>query len=230
MEEVKGFTKFAGILSDIRKLVDEAYELSEARRLEDRALADDALDLSETRRITERDAAEEALDVSERRRLVERSQSDQAIILSEKRRTTERDKSEKASQINASRSSLEVSLVQEEINKLNRQIIQVFESMHEACLIFDHDFHLIYINPQAQLLYWPDADVAGKTINELFPEEVREVFFRKCVGDKMPSGLIHVRSDNFQINKCVQISFYPAEYGFLVFFEDITEAKPANKK
>lgn len=41
MEKVKGFTKFSGVLSQIRKLVDEAYELSEARRFEERALADD---------------------------------------------------------------------------------------------------------------------------------------------------------------------------------------------
>jgi PAS domain-containing protein len=225
MEEVKGFTKFAEILTDIRKLVDEAYELSEARRLEERALSDDALDLSETRRIAERDAAEEALDVSERRRLTERSQSDQAIVLSEKRRTTERDKSEKASKLNANRSSLEVSLAQEEINKLNRQIVQIFESMHEACLVFDHKYRLIYINPQARLLYWPDADVVGKTISELLPEEVQELFFRKRVDEKMSSRLIRIGSDKFQVNKCVRFFFYPAEYGFLVFLEEITKSQ-----
>jgi len=231
MNETGNISKFSSILAEIRKLANEALELSEARRLQERTLSDEAILLSEKRRLTERadsdealDVSEVALDVSEKRRLTERDNSDEAINLEEKRRTTERSQSAEAFSLNKEQTSLEISLAHQEIDKLNRQIIQILESMHETCLFF-YDYRLIYVNTKARDLYWPKENIIGKTLGELLPKEISEVFLKAYRDDKAPLPLIRFESDNFQPNKTFQFFFYPSESGFLVCFNDITRTK-----
>ena len=192
MDKSDALSKFSKILSEIRQLANEALELSETRRIEERDLSDEAIQLSEKRRLAERtdsdealDVAEEAYDISEKRRLAERDKADKASILEEKRLTTERSQSTKALTINKKQNSLEIALVHQEIDKLNRQIIEILESMHETCLYF-YDYHLIYVNSQALNLYWPKENIIGKTLNELLPKDVSEVFLKDYQNDKTP--------------------------------------------
>ena len=231
MNESGVSSKFSSILSEIRRLADEALELSEARRLQERALSDEAIQLSEKHRLTERidsdealDVAQNALDVSEKRRLTERDNFDEAITLEEKRRTTDRSQSVEAFTLNKKQNTLAVSLAHQEVDKLNRQIIQILESMHETCLFF-YDYHLIYINTQARNLYWPNENIIGKTLSELLPKGISDVFLQDYQDDKTPPPLICIKSDIFQANKCFQFFFYPSESGFLVCFNDITRTE-----
>jgi hypothetical protein len=226
-----GASKFSAILSQIRKLADEALELSEERRLQERILSDEAILLSEKRRLIERDHSDEALDVaqeafavSEKRRLAERDQSEQAFILEEKRRTAERSQSAEAFTLYQKQSRLEISAAHQEIDKLNRQIIEILESMHETCLFF-YDYHLIYVNTQARNLYWPQENIIGKTLSELLPKDISEVFLQAYRDDPNPPSLIRLESNNFQADKWFQFFFYPSESGFLVCFNDITRTK-----
>ena len=231
MNEAGGSSKFSSILSEIRKLADQALELSEARRLQERTLSDEVILLSETRRLIERSnsdqalgVAEEAFGISEKRRLTERDHSDKAFTLEEKRRTSERSQSAEAFHLHQERSSLEVSLAHQEIDKLNRQIIQILESMHETCLFF-YDYRLIYVNTQARNLYWATENIIGKTLDQLLPKDISEIFLQTYRDEKTPSPLIRFESDHFQPDKCFQFFFYPSESGFLVCFNDITRNK-----
>lgn len=231
MSESDGSSKFSSILSQIRKLADQALELSEERRLQERLLSDEVIELSEKRRLVERahsdealGVAEEAFGVSEKRRLMERDHSDQAFTLEEKRRITERSQAAVAFTLNNEQNSLQVSLAHQEIDKLNRQIIQILESMHETCLFF-YDYRLIYVNTKARNLYWPKGNIIGKTLSELLPTDISEVFLQTYRNDKTPSPLIRFESEHFQANKCFQFFFYPSESGFLVCFNDITRTK-----
>jgi len=52
MTKSDGLSKFSSILSEIRKLADEALELSDARRLQEQVLSDEDVRLSEKRRLT----------------------------------------------------------------------------------------------------------------------------------------------------------------------------------
>ena len=278
MNKSRGSSKSSSMLSEIRKLADEAIELSEASRLQERALSDEAIqlsekhrlaeradsdkalevseeahdvsekrrlteradsdkasklsqevhDVSEKRRLTERDNSDEALkvseearDVSEKRRLTERDNSDEAFTLEKKRRTTERSQSAEAFTLNKKQSSLEFSLAHQEINKLNKQIVEIIESMHETCLFF-YDYHLVYVNGQAQNLYWPGEHIIGKALSELLPNDISEVFLRDYRDDKSPPPIIRFESEKFRANKRFQFFFYPSESGFLVCFNDIT--------
>ncbi len=236
MNESGEISKFSSILSEIRKLADEALELSEARRLQDQLLSEEVIRLSENRRLTERihsdealDAAEEAYDISEKRRLTERDHSDQAFTLEEKRRLTERNQADEAFSLQREQRNLEVSLAHQEIDKLNRQIIQILESMHETCLFF-YDYRLIYVNTQARNLYWPEENIIGKTLGELLPEDISEVFLRAYQDASTPLPFIRYESDHFQPNKIFQFFFYPSESGFLVCFNDITRTKQIEKE
>ncbi|HEY3424324.1 MAG TPA: hypothetical protein VGL27_05970 [Negativicutes bacterium] len=229
-------SKFASILSEIRKLADEALELSEARRLQERILSEEVILLSEKRRLIERDHSDEALDVaqeafviSEKRRLAERDHSDEAFTLEEKRRITERSQSAEAFTLHQEQSRLEAALAHQEIDKLNRQIIQILESMHETCLFF-YDYRLIYVNTQARSLYWPTENIIGKTLSDLLPNDISEIFLQTYRDDKAPIPLIRLESDQFQTGKWFQFFFYPSESGFLVCFNDITRTKEIEKE
>jgi hypothetical protein len=236
MNESSGSSKFSSILSEIRKLADEALELSESRRLQERILSDEVILLSEKRRLNERansdealGVAEEAFSISEKRRLTERDHSDQAFSLEEKRRMTERSQSAEAFTLHQEQSNLEVSLAHQEIDKLNRQIIQILESMHETCLFF-YDYHLIYVNSKARNLYWSKENIIGKTLSQLLPKDISEVFLQTYQNDNPALPLIRFESENFQANKCFQFFFYPSESGFLVCFNDITRTKQIEKE
>lgn len=236
MNQAGDLSKFSSILSEIRKLADETLQLSESRRLQERILSDEVVQLSEKRRLVERTnsdealgAAEKAFGISEKRRLTERDHSDQAFALEEKRRITERSQSAEAFTLQQQQSSLEVSLAHQEIDKLNRQIIQILESMHETCLFF-YDYRLIYINTQARNLYWPEENIIGKTLTELLPNDISDIFLQVYRDDKTPPSLIHFESDNFQANKCFQFFFYPSDSGFLICLNDITRTKQIEKE
>jgi len=166
------------MLSEIRKLADEAIELSEERRLQERTLSDEEIQLSEKRRLTERADSDKALEVSE-----------EAYDVSEKHRLTERDHSDEAFTLNKTQSSLEFSLAHQEIDKLNQQIIKIIESMHETCLFF-YDYHLVYSNAQAQNLYWPGEHIIGKALTELLPKDICDVFLKDYQKNNPPSPLI----------------------------------------
>lgn len=231
-----GSSKFSAILSEIRKLADEALELSEERRIQERILSDEVILLSEKRRLIERnhsdealDVAQEAFEISEKRRLTERDHSDQAFTLEEKRRITERSQAAEAFALHQEQSRLEVLLAHQEIDKLNRQIIQILENMHETCLFF-YDYRLIYINTQARNLYWPTESIIGKTLSELLPEDISKAFLQTYHDEQKPLSLIRLESDNFQADKCFQFFFYPSESGFLVCLNDITRAKKIEKE
>ena len=256
MNESRDSAKSSNIISKIRQLADEAIELSEERRIQERTLSDEAIQLSEKRRLTERadsdkaleiseeahdiseqrrlaerdhsdkalDVSEEAYDVSEKRRLTERAHSDEAFALEKKSRTTERNQSAEAFTLNKKQNSLEFSLAHQEIDKLNQQIIKIIESMHETCLFF-YDYHLVYINAQAQNLYWPGEHIIGKVLSELLPKDICDVFLKDYRKNKPPCPLIRFESKKFQVNKWFQFFFYPSESGFLVCFNDITRTK-----
>ena len=235
MNEAGDPAKFSSILAEIRALADQSLVLSETRRLEERALSDEAIQLSEKRRLTERADANQALDVaedayvlSEKRRKTERDHSDQAVILGEKRLTTERSQAAKAFTLNKEQDTLEISLAHQEIGRLNQRIIQIIESMHETCLFF-YDYRLIYINSQARTLYWPTENIIGKTLDELLPKDISEVFLKDYQNDQTPPPLIRFESEKFRANKCFQFFFYPSESGFLVCFNDITATKQNGK-
>jgi PAS domain-containing protein len=233
MTKLEEFCKFSSILSKINKLADEALELSDARRLQERTQSDEEVQLSESRRLTERDQSEEALDVteaaldiSEKRRLTERDHSDQAFELEKKQRITEQNQSEEALTLSKKQNSLKIS---KEIDKLNRQIIKILESTHETCLFF-YDYQLIYVNTQAQNLYWPKENIIGKTLSELLPKDISEVFLQAYRNDKTPLPLIRSESNNFRANKCFEFFFYPSEFGFLICFNDITRTQQIEKE
>ena len=122
-----------------------------------------------------------------------------------------------------------ISLVYQEVDKLNRQIIEILENTHETCLFF-YDYHLIYVNTQAQNLYWPKENIIGKTLSELFPKDISEKFLQKYRDDKIAFSSSYFESDNFQVNKCFNFFLYPSESGFLVCFNDITRTKQIEKE
>ncbi len=96
--------------------------------------------------------------------------------------------------------------------------------MHETCLFF-YDYRLIYVNTQARNLYWPQENIIGKTLGELLPKDISEIFLQTYREDKIPLPLIRFESEHFQANRCFQFFFYPSESGFLVCFNDITRTK-----
>ena len=211
MTKSDGLSKFSSILSEIRKLADEALELSDARRLQEQVLSDEEVRLSEKRRLTERDQSDQAFELEKKHRITEQNQSEEAVTLSKKQ------------------NSLEISLAYQEVDKLNRQIIKILESTHETCLFF-YDYHLIYVNTQARNLYWPKENIIGKALSELLPKDISEGFLQKYRDDKTAFSSSYFESDTFQVNKCFKFFFYPSESGFLVCFNDITRTKRIEKE
>ncbi|MCU1302062.1 MAG: two-component hybrid sensor and regulator [Candidatus Sulfotelmatobacter sp.] len=118
-----------------------------------------------------------------------------------------------------------------ELRESNERITNILESISDAFIVFDKDWRLTYVNPQAEEIFKPlnksRATLLGKNYWLEFPDLVGtpvEKNFRRAVTEK-----VKIEFDTFYppLNSWFQVRAYPARDGLSVYFLDITEQKRA---
>jgi len=114
------------------------------------------------------------------------------------------------------------------VQRANRDMINIFESITEAFLAVDHQWRFTYINPKAeQILSRKAFELLGKSIWDELPETIGskiELHFHRAVTEQ-----VSVKFEEFYspLQIWLQLRAYPYESGLSVYFNDISDRKLA---
>ncbi|MBD2342915.1 hybrid sensor histidine kinase/response regulator [Anabaena subtropica] len=110
-----------------------------------------------------------------------------------------------------------------------RQVTKILESMTDAFVAFDDNWHYTYVNQAAaKILVKTPAELIGKHVwHEIFPELVGGMAYQKlhqAVAEQLP-----VSWEEFgePVQRWLEANAYPFAKGVAVYFRDITERKQA---
>lgn len=116
------------------------------------------------------------------------------------------------------------------LHNSNKRITNILESITDAFISFDKDWHIVYCNPQVHDYFgWKRRDVLGKNIWEKFPETTGGVFYKAC-HKSMKSGMPHhFEAQSLRSHKWFEVRTYPASEGLNVYITDISDRKDVDK-
>lgn len=108
-----------------------------------------------------------------------------------------------------------------------RKVVAILESITDAFVAFDRDWHYTYVNQAAaQILHKAPEELIGKQVwNEVFPELVGGVAYKamhRAIAEQVP-----VAWEEFgePIQRWLEVNAYPSAKGIAVYFRDVTERK-----
>ena len=119
---------------------------------------------------------------------------------------------------------------EEELRQAQTRTESVLESVSDTHILFDRDWHYLYVNRAAMLAMGrPREQILGRTLWELYPDIVGtelERQYRYAMEKRIPVALdFHYPATNTWWEN----RFYPAPEGLSVFATDITEPKRAEQ-
>ncbi|MBA2241612.1 MAG: response regulator [Chthoniobacterales bacterium] len=107
-----------------------------------------------------------------------------------------------------------------------RTMKNILENTTDGFLAVDHDWKLIYLNPEAELLLARDRDeLIGSNLWEKLPalkETLFEANFRKVMAEQVA---VEFEATDAGAKNWFEVHAYPSGEGISVFFRDITERK-----
>jgi PAS domain S-box-containing protein len=109
------------------------------------------------------------------------------------------------------------------------KVATILESITDAFVAFDHDWHYTYVNrAAAQILHRSPEELLGKHVwNEVFPELVGGVAYQAM--HQARAAQVPVTWEEFgePVQRWLEVSAYPSQAGIAVYFRDVTERKQA---
>ncbi|MEP0886334.1 PAS domain S-box protein, partial [Trichocoleus sp. ST-U3] len=112
------------------------------------------------------------------------------------------------------------------LEESNQRIVNILESITDAFLTLDHQWHYTYLNRQAErLLQKTREELLGQRIWDVFPEIVGTIFFEKY--HEAVDKQVSIEFEGFYSpwNSWYEIHAYPSKDGLSVYFTDITQRK-----
>jgi PAS domain S-box-containing protein len=120
--------------------------------------------------------------------------------------------------------------IEEALEKSNRRVSNVLESITDAFFALDNAWRFSYLNKQAELLLQrPSEELLGKNIWEEFPGAINSAFgeqYHKAVAEQ-----VTVTFNDFYVplDTWFEVRAYPSREGLSVYFHNINERKQAEK-
>ena len=115
---------------------------------------------------------------------------------------------------------------------VDRTVAAILESITDAFVAFDHDWHYTYVNrAAAQILHKTPEELIGKHVwDEVFPELVGGVAYQamhRAIAEQVP-----VTWEEFgdPIQCWLEVNAYPSPEGIAVYFRNMTERKQAESE
>lgn len=102
---------------------------------------------------------------------------------------------------------------------------QFFDATTDAIVFLDRDWRFTFLNRRAKELLAPRGEVLGTNLFETFPRIVYEgspfvQSYERSMNEGLPSQFDAFYPD--PLNLWLQMQSYPADYGIIIFFRDIT--------
>ncbi|BCM90973.1 aerobic respiration control sensor protein ArcB [Abditibacteriota bacterium] len=117
-------------------------------------------------------------------------------------------------------------LAQEKLERTNREILTIWESMTDALFALDRDWHITHVNEQTcRICRMTREELIGKGMWEVFPDAAKLKF-----GSEYARAIEEQVSVSFEefykpLNIWFEVHAYPSEIGLTVYFRDVTERK-----
>ncbi len=125
----------------------------------------------------------------------------------------------------------EMRRAQKERRDLALRLQQTLESISDAVLMFDRDWHVVYLNPMGErLLHRRRADLLGKVVWDEFPEAVGSTFqieYERAFREQTRVQLVEYYPP---LVTWFDVTAYPTEDGLVVYFRDVTERREADRR
>ena len=120
---------------------------------------------------------------------------------------------------------------EEELRKSGERITNILESITDAFVAVDRQWHFTYINERAlTTLQRTREELLGKNMWEEFPEAVGLPAYREYHRAMTSGNSVHFEEFNPWLDIWVEINAYPSEGGLAIYFRDITERKRAEEE
>lgn len=132
----------------------------------------------------------------------------------------------------AERTAAELRQSEQALQGANQQIGTILESITDAFVAFDREWHYTYVNDAAeQLLHRTREDLLGKHIwDEVFPQAKGEIFYRELHRAVAEQVSIALEAFSKTLNCWLEIHAYPSTEGLAVYFRDVTNFRQAEKE
>jgi len=110
-----------------------------------------------------------------------------------------------------------------------RQVTTILESITDAFVAFDRNWHYTYVNQAAaKILHKTPAELIGKHVwQEVFPELVDGVAYQAMYQALAQQVPVSWEEYGEAISCWLEVNAYPSPEGLAVYFRDITERKQA---
>ena len=110
-----------------------------------------------------------------------------------------------------------------------RQVAIILESITDAFVAFDRNWHYTYVNrAAAEILQKTPEELIGKHVwNQVFPEQVGKIAYREL--HRAMAQQVPVSWEEFgePVQRWLEVNAYPSAEGIAVYFRDVTERKQA---
>jgi PAS domain S-box-containing protein len=111
-------------------------------------------------------------------------------------------------------------IVKQQAKKLNT----IFESITDGFFTLDRNWNITYINSEFDRLLHTDREqLLGKSIWEIFPEEVNGEFYKQYHHAVETAKAAHFEAYFEVPDLWLQVKAFPSEEGLSVYFDDITD-------
>lgn len=122
---------------------------------------------------------------------------------------------------------------QQKAESAYRRIDQLLESMSDAFIALDKDWHIIYQNATAERINEkPRSEVLGKTLWEEWPASIGSIAeqqYRRAFAERIP---VHFEQHYYEPpdhDVWLEVHAYPFEEGLGIFYRDISDRKHAEQ-
>ncbi|MFT5249981.1 MAG: PAS domain S-box-containing protein, partial [bacterium] len=117
------------------------------------------------------------------------------------------------------------------IDDINEKLTESLENMSDCFVAIDHNWKYTFVNQKAALMLEKKSeDLIGKTVWEMFPDAIGTRYHKVWHDAMKTKKQINFEDYYAPMNRWFENRLLPSKEGLVVFIQDITERKLAEKK
>ncbi|MFQ3173312.1 MAG: PAS domain S-box-containing protein, partial [Flavobacterium sp.] len=117
------------------------------------------------------------------------------------------------------------------IDHISEKLTESLENMSDAFVAIDNNWTYTFVNQKAALMLEKQAEeLIGKTVWATFPEAIGTPYHKAWYKAMKTKKQINIEDYYYPMGRWLENRVIPSKEGLVIFFQDITERKLAEKK